>query len=379
MRITLGTTPSLETALIRTFGPAARLGDQLTDAMPKQVRELLARPDAERAKVGSHSLGQAIADGLRFRFAGSGAVATREIVGENASAAALLAGEKGPAVRDALKGLLNTFGKRNQAMELTGLTMASNNDALLGNLLVSTVEQAFTAGEKVTVGHLDQIANELERGGFEDAYGVYDGAGWMHLNPSTTQEFQERIAAGPNAPIRKGELVATLQHELEHSVTPSSDADFARVPWLEESQAELLTQWEGSIAELATGMGIQQVSSGEVAYAPQVRELTKWITRTGLDPNKHEDLAAARDLLQSGSLGDEPKRIAEAIVSHEGAGDADSIAAEITKSFAESAFRSATAAPAEVGASASAGLDELQSLMSGWVGSGMTPAAMIVR
>jgi hypothetical protein len=161
----------------------------------------------------------------------------------------------------------------------------------------------------------------------------------MHLDPSTTAEFSERINAGPDAPVRRGELVATLQHELEHAITPSTDEEYGRIPWLEEAEAELLTQWSGAIGEMAGGMHLAQVSAGHVAYKPQVDALETWIRRTGLDPKRESDLGAARDLLQSGTLGQTPARIAAAIVAHEGHGDAADLARQIDKAFAADAWR----------------------------------------
>jgi hypothetical protein len=323
---------------VRTVAPVSGTGPTPIEPTPAALQQLLAAPDVRRIKVGQQSLEDALDAALRFRFVGAGALASRTIVADSPGAARALAGEHGQAVRDAVLGMLTVLDNRHQGMTLAGLSLAPDTSSFAANVLVSDTELRLAAGEHPSARDLARSAADLVKE-VDGAYGMYDSDGWMHLDPSTSAEFTERIAAGPGAPTRPGELVATLQHELEHAITPSTDAEYTRMPWLEEAEAELLTQWSGAIGEMAGGMHLAQVSAGHVAYRPQVEALETWIRRTGLEPTHQQDLAAARKLLQSGTLGETPGRIASAIVAHEHAGDPATLARQIERAFAENAWR----------------------------------------
>lgn len=311
----------------------------IAPTMPPQLQALLGDAAVLGVRLGHATLGQTLPETIRFRFTGTGALADRTVVAESDAAAKLLAGAGGSAVADALKGALQVLGARGQAVTLTGLSMARSTDGFYANLLVTDAEGRLAAGERVGAREVQRTQLELAESGIDQAYGVYDGAGWMHLDPSTTKEFEQLIAAGPGAAARPGELIPTLQHELEHAVTPSSDADYRRVPWLEEATAETLTQWAGATAEMSEGMRLKQVSSGVIAYEPQVRELQGWLARAGLDPTDASKLGAARDLLQDGPLGKVPGALAAAIAAREGGGaDVAKLTREIEAAFSEDAF-----------------------------------------
>lgn len=307
-------------------------------SMPPALQDLLRDRRVLDVRLGHATLGQALADAIRFRFTGTGELSDRTIVPESDAASRLLSGANGAAVADALKGALSVLGARHQATTLAGITMSTSTDAFYANLLVTDAEGRLAAGEKLTARDVARTQKQLVGSGIDQAYGVYDGAGWMHLDPQTSREFAELVAAGPGAPPRQGELITTLQHELEHAVTPSSEADFAKVPWLEEATAETLTQWAGATAEMAGGMHLSQVSSGVIAYEPQVRELQGWLVRAGLDPKDPAQLGAVRDLLQGRSLGQVPRAIADGVIAHEGPGDAAALALQVEHAFAETAF-----------------------------------------
>ncbi len=168
---------------------------------------------------------------------------------------------------------------------------------------------------------------------------------WITYGPSFTPLFVAATNDDAAAPLNSQQLERNrfvnrvLAHEMEHVVTfpswsqtlkPSlTDLTLAQlankslfaylagqqpVRWMEEGGTDLLTVWTGNSDRIAAATGLRAAGPERNNYEAERMGMTRLLELAGIDTDRAVDRAAAEELLQGGTLEQEPRRIAERIV-----------------------------------------------------------------
>jgi hypothetical protein len=144
------------------------------------------------------------------------------------------------------------------------------------------------------------------------------GSWRMLLSPRMTTLLMSEDATHPRMGTRY--VTEVLAHEFEHTVTPADPSGPVgrNLGWLEEGSADVLARWPGVAKRHADAMGIAappaaQPLQGKYLYDQLTAGVRRLLVLADVDVTDAAAIERARELLQSGSLGSTPRRLAEAI------------------------------------------------------------------
>lgn len=265
----------------------------LTAATPTQapsrpiLRDAIERPWVRDTKVGDSTIGAVAGRALQFELVGTGTPSKRALVPQTDAAAKLLAGPKGAAVAQALRGIIATTDAHDGKTNIAGISLARGYRDF-------QVNSALTWLEKGDVKGWDASGGATAKGALEDALdggrqlskmAVAQAPGWVNIGPFATRQLL-RLAGSDSTTAgdrRLGTWIAQLAaHEPHHTITPPRTGDLVTskylqeplppelqreqkanpfaglkpLNWLEEGTADVLSSWAGVLPAAGARLGV---------------------------------------------------------------------------------------------------------------------------
>lgn len=320
------------------------------------------------------TVGQVYDELVAIRLApGDDDLSSRSLVGATPAGRQALQGASGERLSALLRTVLGEYTGRASHVQGIVLTdtvdgMAMTMGAAYANILADANIRPLAIGATKTRTQSADAIGVLKIGASK-APGITGGFApdWVLMAPKTGAALLRLAEVGaaaltPQETAAAARAVAVLKHEIAHTVEPWVDTSKAfrsasvkpygfplnklltpsRIGWLAdhgvlaklESKAVSPTIWleeatadvdsmdrrEAATVLRAIGLPVNEQTLGQftVGYPQYAQQLDRLLGLAGIDRTTESGLAAARQVLQGGSLAGAPGRLADAIVTHAG-------------------------------------------------------------
>lgn len=309
------------------------------DPLPPAPFEI-ARPSTEAwmstpwiagVPIGGRRLGDVLAEQLQFEFVGDGAFSTRAIRPLTPGAAQALEGARGRKLSEVLRGVLATMDGTEGASNLYGISLATDEDGYALNRLMTGTQSGSLFVYELPRLRVDADTSSEGRDAFaevvrtwhEERSGTSSGetGQFVDLGPRISgallTEIDAEVAGRAPDAARRTDIADILDHELQHTVTPTvvnsgaiNDPDdwWSRTGWLDEGIGEVLTLWPGRSESFLGQIGLPVDRALTTKPSPPYQQATAGVRRLlalhGINTNDPAARQSAFELLQ-GTNGDQ--------------------------------------------------------------------------
>jgi hypothetical protein len=290
-------------------------------------REIAAQPWLLCMRIGQRTVGELLPTCAAFGIEGRGLLSRRSLVPETPEAAALLNGPNGAALEQTIRGMLSAQDARAPRAQINGLTLSADEDHYALNSLVDSIAWGDTS---IAPEYHAAVANPSQRAAFEHALDTWVPAiettranyeMRVNLDPSLSQPVYALAAGNPGSIAQGTRASHLIEHEMEHSVSPSRARDYmtpdgqmAPLGWIEEATADTISL-NGGGARLARRTGwAYDPTIEKPGYPDYVAAMTTILAQAGVDVSTDGGRARMDVLLQHPAVRRVPGVITRAIM-----------------------------------------------------------------
>lgn len=276
--------------------------------------------------IGHSTFGRLLARQVRMRMDGTGSMSERRTILETPVTSALWSGRSRDRVERFIRGYQDLLDHRRGFVR--GIGLSPTRDGFSANYVVNYVAYgAFTF--EYTPEQREFIRRYLAAetdvvSTYSDAWYQFDST-WIVVGPRPTKLLLKHFRGG-KLTVEEGMYVShVLRHEMEHSVSATTNSD-QRKNWIEESLADTLALWPNSAVTMARAIGVpydkrmverpyDAVRKPRGGYGPWVKTMRALLRLAGVNPRRRSDFRIADSLLQGARFEKIPDRLGARIAS----------------------------------------------------------------